>query len=122
MYRSLTAPYFAPPSAGTKLGNVPTATHSYTDPTAVLTVAGNTYYYVVAPMNASDAPIGASNRTGAFVFGLVPGNDVGVGAFSGDRHDRRCAGSNDGRFPCGRATEAAATDPDPEHESANTTA
>ena len=74
VYRSLTAPYFAPPSAGTKLGNVPTATHSYTDPTAVLTVAGNTYYYVVAPMNASDAPIGASNRTGAFVFGLVPGN------------------------------------------------
>jgi hypothetical protein len=74
VYRSLTAPYFAPPSAGTKLGNVPTATHSYMDPTAVLTVAGNTYYYVVAPMNASDAPIGASNRTGAFVFGLVPGN------------------------------------------------
>ena len=71
---ALTAPYFAPPSAGTKLSNVTTAVHSYTDPTAVLTVAGNTYYYVVAPMNASDEPIGASNRTGAFVFGLVPGN------------------------------------------------
>jgi hypothetical protein len=25
-------------------------------------------------MNASDEPIGVSNRTGAFVFGLVPGD------------------------------------------------
>ena len=73
VYRSLTAPYFAPPSAGAWQADVATATHSYTDPTADLNAAGS-YYYVVAPMSSGDAPIGASNRTGAFVFGLVPGN------------------------------------------------
>ena len=73
VHRSLTAPYFAPPSAGPWQADVTTVTHSYTDPTADLTGPGNTYYYVVAPVDASDAPIGASNRTGAFVFGLAPG-------------------------------------------------
>ena len=47
--------------------------HSYTDSTADLTVAGS-YYYVVASMSAGDAPVGASNRTGVFVFGLTPGS------------------------------------------------
>jgi hypothetical protein len=73
VYRSLLAPYFVPPSAGTKLSSVATATHTFTDPTADLTVAGASYFYVVAPMNANDQPIGASNRTGAFVYGVVPG-------------------------------------------------
>ena len=71
VYRSQTAPYFAPPSAGTKLGNVATADHTYTDSTADLTVAGS-YYYVVASMSAGDAPVGASSRTGVFVFGVAP--------------------------------------------------
>ena len=73
VYRSATAPYFAPPSVGSKLGNVATTAHTYTDSTADLTVAGS-YYYVVAPMNASDEPVGASNRTGVFDFGVTPGN------------------------------------------------
>ena len=72
VYRSATAPYFAP-SASTKLSNVPTAGHTYTDSNADLTVAGS-YYYVVASMSASDAPVGASNRTGVFVFGVAPGS------------------------------------------------
>jgi hypothetical protein len=73
VYRSATVPYFAPPSAGSKLGNVATTVHTYTDSTADLTMTGS-YTYVVASMSAGDAPIGASNRTGAFVFGLTPGN------------------------------------------------
>jgi hypothetical protein len=38
-----------------------------------LTQAGS-YYYVVASMSAGDAPIGASNRTGVFVYGVAPGS------------------------------------------------
>ena len=72
VYRSATAPYFTP-SAGTQLADLATGIHTYTDSTADLTVAGS-YYYVVASMSAGDAPIGASNRTGAFIFGLTPGS------------------------------------------------
>jgi hypothetical protein len=75
VYRSLTAPYFAPPGAGSRLTpDVSPASPTYTDLAADLTGAGNTYFYVVVPMNPSDEPVGASNRTGAFVFGLTPGS------------------------------------------------
>jgi len=77
VYRSLTEPYFAP-DAGSWLADVPTASPTFTDddPTtgADLTVAGASYFYAVAPMNASNELLGSANRTGAFVFGLVPGN------------------------------------------------
>jgi hypothetical protein len=76
VYRSLTAPYFAP-DAGSWLDDVtPSGTPStvtFPDPDADLSVAGNTYFYAVVPMNASDEPMGSGNRTGAFVYGLVPG-------------------------------------------------
>ena len=48
--------------------------HTYTDSTANLGVAPNAWYYVVAPEDSSNNPVGTSNRTGAFVFGLTPGN------------------------------------------------
>ena len=73
VYRSLTAPYFAA-GAGSWLVDVPTATPTHTDTTADLTVGGNKYFYLVGPVNGCGGPCGASNRTGAFVFGLVPGN------------------------------------------------
>ena len=47
---------------------------TFPDPDANLAVAGNSYFYVVSPMNTSGDPLGSSNRTGAFVFGLTPGN------------------------------------------------
>lgn len=72
MYRSTTAPYFAPPSAGAQVADLAPGIHTYTDSTADLAQAGS-YYYVVASMSASDALVGASNRTGAFAFGLTPG-------------------------------------------------
>jgi len=68
--RSTTAPYFTP-SAGTQVADLTPDIHTYTDSTADLTQAGS--YYVVASMSASDALAGASNRTGVFVFGVVPG-------------------------------------------------
>ena len=75
VYRSLTAPYFAPPGAGSRLiPDVSPASSTHTDSTADLTGAGNTYFYVVVPMNASDEPVGASNRTGVYVFGVTPGS------------------------------------------------
>ena len=77
VYRSLTAPYFTP-SVGSRLpsGDVPPVSPqtTLTDSTAVLTVAGNTYFYLVGPVNGCGGACGSSNRTGAFVFGLVPGN------------------------------------------------
>jgi phosphodiesterase/alkaline phosphatase D-like protein len=73
VYRSLTAPYFTA-SAASKLTDVPTSTPTHTDSTAVLTVAGNRYFYLVGPVNGCGGACGRSNRTGAFVFGLVPGN------------------------------------------------
>jgi hypothetical protein len=76
VYRSLTAPYFTPSGDSRLPGDVTPVSPQTTfpDPDANLAAAGNTYYYVVAPMNASGAPLGSSNRTGAFVFGLTPGN------------------------------------------------
>ena len=44
------------------------------DSTADLTVGGNKYFYLVGPVNVCGGACGSSNRTGAFVFGLVPGN------------------------------------------------
>jgi hypothetical protein len=73
VYRSTTAPYFAL-GPGARLGPVTSAAHTYTDSTANLGVAPNAWYYVVAPEDSSNTPIGTSNRTGAFVFGLTPGN------------------------------------------------
>jgi hypothetical protein len=76
VYHSLTAPYFAPDMASRLTGvTSPVSPQTtFADPDADLAAAGNTYYYVVAPMNASGGPLGSSNRTGAFVFGLTPGN------------------------------------------------
>ena len=74
VHRSTTAPYFTP-GAASKLADVPPASPtSYPDLTADLATAGNKYFYVVVPVNACSAACGSSNRTGAFVFGLVPGN------------------------------------------------
>ena len=77
VYRSLTEPYFAPGLASWR-ADVATTTPTFTDNNSVtgadLTVAGASYFYAVVPMNAGDEPIGSANRTGAFVFGLVPGN------------------------------------------------
>ena len=78
VYRSLTAPYFTA-SAGSKLPDDvtpsgPPSPATFTDSTAVLTVAGNQYFYLVGPVNGCGGACGSSNRTGAFVFGLVPGN------------------------------------------------
>lgn len=76
VHRSLTAPYFAP-DAGSWLADAPTSMPAFTDDDPVngadLSVAGATYFYAVVPVNASGDPIGSSNRTGAFVFGLEPG-------------------------------------------------
>jgi hypothetical protein len=79
IYRSTAAPYFAPaPSSWladvTRYGILLPSQVTYPDPDAGLSVAGNTYFYVVTPVDASGAPIGSANRTGAFVFGLTPGN------------------------------------------------
>jgi len=73
VYRSLTAPYFAA-NADTWLVDVPTSAPTHTDTTADLTEAGSMCFYLVGPVNACGGPCGASNRTGAFVFGLTPGN------------------------------------------------
>ena len=79
VHRSLTNPYFEPGGVGSThlLPDVtPTTTPEdleFPDPEADLTVAGNTYYYAVVPLDASSQPFGSYNRTGAFVFGLVPG-------------------------------------------------
>jgi len=73
VYRSLSDPYFAmAPSSW--LADVPTATPTFTDTTADLTAGGNTYFYLVAPANGSDEPIGSSNRIGVFVYGITPGD------------------------------------------------
>ena len=78
VYRSLTAPYFVPgrdSSAGGRCGaSRPAFPDDDPDTGADLTVAGASYFYAVVPMNANDEPIGSANRTGAFVFGLVPGS------------------------------------------------
>ena len=77
VYRSLTEPYFAPGLASWR-ADVATTTPTFTDNNSVtgadLTVAGASYFYAVVPMNAGDEPIGSANRTGAFVYGLVPGS------------------------------------------------
>lgn len=76
VHRSLTAPYFAP-DAGSWLADAPTSMPAFTDDDpgtgANLSLAGAMYFYAVVPVNASEDPIGSSNRTGAFVFGLIPG-------------------------------------------------
>ena len=75
VYRSTTEPYFAAGSTYLLAGNVtPASPTIYPDSTAVLTVGGNTYFYLVGPVNGCGSACGSSNRTGAFVFGLVPGN------------------------------------------------
>ena len=73
VYRSLTAPYFTA-GAASWLIDVPTSTPTHTDLTADLTVGGNQYFYLVGPVNGCGNACGSSNRTGAFVFGLAPGN------------------------------------------------
>ena len=79
VHRSATAPYFAP-DTGTWQADVPAPSGmppidvSFPDPEVDLSVAGTSYFYVVTPKNASGEPIGSSNRTGAFVFGLTLGN------------------------------------------------
>lgn len=76
VYRSLTSPYFTPGANSWLAYLTPSAPPSpvtFPDTGANLTVAGNTYFYTVTPQNASWAAIGSGNRTGAFVFGLVPG-------------------------------------------------
>ena len=77
VYRSLTAPYFVPDVTSWR-ADVATAAHAFPDDDpdtgADLTVAGASYFYAVVPMNADDEPIGSANRTGAFVFGVVPGS------------------------------------------------
>ena len=79
VYRGATAPYFAP-DTGTWQADVPAPSGTppidvtFPDPEVDLSVAGTSSFYVVTPMNASGAPIGSSNRTGAFVYGLTPGN------------------------------------------------
>ncbi len=79
VYRSATAPYFAP-DTGTWRADVPAPSGtppidvSFPDPDVDLSEAGISSFYVVAPVNASGDPIGSSNRTGVFVFGLTPGS------------------------------------------------
>ena len=79
VYRSATAPYFAP-DAGAWQADVPAPSGTppidvlFPDPEVDLSVAGTSYFYVVTPMNAGNEPIGSSNRTGVFVFGLTPGS------------------------------------------------
>jgi len=76
VYRSLTSPYFTPGPDSWLAFLTPSAPPSpvtFPDTGANLTVAGNTCFYTVTPQNASWAVIGSGNRTGAFVFGLVPG-------------------------------------------------
>jgi len=75
VYRSTTEPYFTAGPANLLAGNVtPASPTTYPDATAVLTAGGNKYFYLVGPVNECGAACGYSNRTGAFVFGLVPGN------------------------------------------------
>ena len=79
VYRSTTAPYFEPDPGSwladvTRYGIPLPSQVTFPDPDADLSVAGNRYFYVVTPMNSGGVPIGSANRTGAFVFGLVPGN------------------------------------------------
>ena len=77
VYRSTTEPYFTP---GTAYGladvtpSSPPSETNYPDTDADLTVAGNKYFYLVGSVNGCGGACGSSNRTGAFVFGLVPGN------------------------------------------------
>lgn len=79
VHRSVTAPYFAPGGVESDRLDpdmIPSGTPeemTFPDPQADLSVAGATYFYAVVPVNAGGDPIGSSNRTGAFVFGLVPG-------------------------------------------------
>ncbi len=77
VHRSLTEPYFAP-GVASWLADVPISAPTFTDDDpdtgADLSIAGASYFYAVVPMNASDEPIGSANRTGAFVYGLVPGS------------------------------------------------
>ena len=76
VYRSLTAPYFAP-GVASWLADRATSTPTFTDDNPVtgadLTKAGVSYFYAVVPVNASGEAIGSANRTGAFVYGVVPG-------------------------------------------------
>jgi len=78
VHRSLAEAHFAP-DASSWLADATTATPAFTDDDpetgADLTAAGATYFYVVVPVNASGEPVGSSNRTAAFVFGLIPGAD-----------------------------------------------
>ena len=79
VYRSATAPYFAPDTGAWQAdvsapSGTPPIDVTFPDPEVDLSVAGTSSFYVVTPMNASGAPIGSSNRTGAFVYGLTPGN------------------------------------------------
>ena len=75
VYRSTTEPYF---TAGAPYwrADVTSAAATFTDSTADLTVGGNSYYYLVGPVNGCSGVCGNSNRTGAFVFGLVPGSST----------------------------------------------
>lgn len=74
VYRSLIEPYFAAGEASKLPGDVTPSAPAYTDTNADLTVAGNTYFYLVGPVNECGDACGSSNRTGAFVYGLVPGD------------------------------------------------
>ena len=72
VYRSLTEPYFSP-GAAYWLDDVATSEEAYLDEDADLSTAGGTYFYLVGPVNECGGACGSSNRTGAFVYGLLPG-------------------------------------------------
>ncbi len=74
VYRSLIDPYFSAGEASKLPGDVSPSDPAYTDTDADLTVAGNTYFYLVGPVNECGDACGSSNRTGAFVYGLIPGD------------------------------------------------
>jgi uncharacterized repeat protein (TIGR02543 family) len=77
VHRSLTAPYFAPDVTTWRADvatSAPTLTDDDPDTGADLSVAGASYFYAVVPVNADDEPIGSANRTGAVVYGIVPGS------------------------------------------------
>jgi uncharacterized repeat protein (TIGR02543 family) len=75
IYRSTTDPYFTPGS-GSWQANVPAATPAYPDSLADLTKTenGHMYFYSVGPVNGCGGACGSSNRTGAFVYDLTPGD------------------------------------------------
>lgn len=54
--------------------SAPTFTEDDPDMDADLALAGASHFYAVAPMDASDEPIGSANRPAAFLYSLVPGS------------------------------------------------